>query len=162
MADIPELRTRILDKIRTGKLPQHIPEKLISGFGDGHACDGCDEKIQGAQIEYDVDLPDGRLVRLHIGCSGLWQAELLKDGMRGREQTPTTTADVSALILEHSLCLGCIGARVGATYDAVRRALATIEMTLELHREDDEVCLACRRTLPVFWVRLPAASDPDA
>jgi hypothetical protein len=158
MADVRDLRTRIRDKIRSGKLPQHIPEKLISGFGGGHACDGCDEKIDGAQIEYDVDLPDSRLVRLHIGCSGLWQTELLKDGI-GREQTP---AAVSALILEHSLCLGCIGARVGATYDAVRRALATIETMLELHRENDGLCRACRRALPVFWVRLPALSDPDA
>jgi hypothetical protein len=130
----------------------------MAGFGAGHACDGCDEKIDRAQYEYEVSLPDGCLVRLHVGCSGLWQAELLKDGI-GREQTP---AAVSTLILEHSLCLGCIGARVGATHDTVRQALATIETTLELHRENDGLCRACGRTLPVFWMRLPTVSDPDA
>jgi len=156
MADVRELRARIQDKIRSGKLPQHTLGKILGGFGGGHACDGCDEKIAGAQYEHEVPLPDGRHLRLHVGCSGLWQAELLKP-----DQTPRLPAGISALILEHSLCLGCIGARAGATYDAVRRALATIELTLELHREDG-VCRACRRTLAVFWARLPALSDPDA
>jgi hypothetical protein len=129
----------------------------MSGFGGGRACDGCDETVDGTQYEYKVPLPDGRLGRLHVGCSGLWQAELLN--RIGREQTP---AAMSALILEHSFCLGCISARLGVSHDAVRQALVTIETTLELHREKDGLCRACGRTLRVLWVRLPTPDEPDA
>jgi hypothetical protein len=159
MADVPDLRTRVREKVRSGKLPSRIPEKLGNGFGDGHTCDACDEKIHGAQIEYHVDLPDGGFVRLHIGCSGLWQAELLRAGA-GREPVMSTpTAAVSALILDRALCLGCLGARVGATYDAVRRALVAIEKTVQLYRDENGVCRGCWQKLPVYWLRFAPRAD---
>jgi hypothetical protein len=68
----------ILVKIKTGELPDDIPAKMDGGFGGGHACDACDEQISVTQAEYDFELPRGRVIRLHVGCSGVWQAEVLK------------------------------------------------------------------------------------
>jgi hypothetical protein len=102
-----------------------------------------------------------RLVRLHIGCSGLWQAELLRGGA-GREPVMSApTAAVSGLILDRALCLGCIGARAGVTYDAVRRAPGAIETAAKLYRDGNGACRACGQTLPVLWLR-PAPPRADA
>jgi hypothetical protein len=82
MTDVERVRLLIREKILSGQLPRQVPEKLVPGFGNGQTCDGCDETIYGAQVEYDIDMPGGRLVRLHFGCSGLWQAELLRGEVR--------------------------------------------------------------------------------
>ena len=72
------LINRILLKLDTGGLPNDIPTKVEGGFGDGVACDGCGEQISASQAEHDFTSPDGRVMRLHITCSGVWQAEVLK------------------------------------------------------------------------------------
>jgi hypothetical protein len=81
-ATIVSLPGKILDKLQAGLLPDHLPEKMGSGFGGGHACDACDEPVLAAQTEYTYELRDARVLRLHIGCAGLWQAELLRRGAR--------------------------------------------------------------------------------
>ena len=78
MSDVAGIRIRILLKLDTGGLPNDIPTKVEGGFGDGVACDGCGEQISASQAEHDFTSPDGRVMRLHITCSGVWQAEVLK------------------------------------------------------------------------------------
>ena len=78
MSDVAGIRARILLKLDTGGLPNDIPTKVEGGFGDGVACDGCGEQISASQAEHDFTSPDGRVMRLHITCSGVWQAEVLK------------------------------------------------------------------------------------
>jgi len=78
MSDVAGIRARILLKLDTGGLPNDIPTKVEGGFGDGVACDGCGEQIGASQAEHDFTSPDGRVMRLHITCSGVWQAEVLK------------------------------------------------------------------------------------
>jgi len=74
------LRERIVAKLDAGALSDRLPEKIRGAFGAGQACDGCDEPILPAQVEYVCELLGGRVLRLHVGCTGLWQAELLRRG----------------------------------------------------------------------------------
>ena len=78
MPDVPTIRNKIQAKLDSGGLPDHIPEQMGGGFGGGHACDACDDPILLGQAEYTYELGGGRILRLHIGCARLWQAELLR------------------------------------------------------------------------------------
>jgi hypothetical protein len=71
----------MIEKLKAGALPDRLPEKMGSGFGGGHACDACDDPVLPAQTEYTYELPNGRTLRLHVGCAGLWQAELMRRGV---------------------------------------------------------------------------------
>jgi hypothetical protein len=79
--NVTRLRQRIVDKLQAGVLADRRPEKLGSGFGGGRACDACDDPVLPAQTEYTYGSPSGRVLRLHVGCAGLWQAELLRRGL---------------------------------------------------------------------------------
>jgi hypothetical protein len=65
---------RIRDKMDTGFLPCDAPTKMYAGFGKGALCDGCDEPILPAQVQYEFDSDDGRVIKFHLGCAGLWEA----------------------------------------------------------------------------------------
>ena len=68
-------------KVERGVLPLETPPKLWVGIGRGEVCTACEKPILPAQSEYEVEHGDGRApIRLHIGCHGLWQAELRRRG----------------------------------------------------------------------------------
>jgi len=70
-------------KVELGVLPLETPPKLWVGIGCGETCTACEKPILPAQSEYEVEYGDGRpAIRLHIGCHGLWQAELRRRGHR--------------------------------------------------------------------------------
>jgi len=71
---------RIRTKLDAGELPRRLPPKLWAGFGSGLTCDGCEEPILNAQVEYQVETDGDHSHRLHMGCAALWQAELLRRG----------------------------------------------------------------------------------
>jgi len=62
-------------KVRFGKLPLPAapPGKCWVGKGTRRACDGCDKVIAPDEIEYELDLTDGRTLRLHADCLAFWQ-----------------------------------------------------------------------------------------
>jgi hypothetical protein len=64
---------RIAEQLSTGQLAASASVKLWAGFGNGKACDGCDDPIGPADVEHEHDLADGRTIRLHAACSVLWQ-----------------------------------------------------------------------------------------
>jgi hypothetical protein len=74
------LANKIRHKLDAGRLPSVMPEKMWTGYGQQYDCDGCDEPIRAAQIEYEF-LQAGDVIRLHIGCVGLWLAELRRRGL---------------------------------------------------------------------------------
>lgn len=84
-ASVTSLALKISDKVQAGLLPNHLPEKLGGGFGGGHACDSCDDPILLGQAEYTYELRGDRILRLHISCVELWQAELRRRVENGRE-----------------------------------------------------------------------------
>ena len=60
-------------------LPADDPVRLRGGLGSGLPCDGCDAVIASSEPEDEVEMPDGRILRFHVGCAGLWRA--LKQAM---------------------------------------------------------------------------------
>jgi hypothetical protein len=71
-------------KIDAGALPTKIAGKMYAGFGTELACDGCETPILPAQVEHEFEAPDGRTVRFHVGCAGLWEAALRRLGVNPR------------------------------------------------------------------------------
>jgi hypothetical protein len=73
---------RIMDKLVQGTLPAADPAKLWGGYGTGLLCDGCDVAITSNEQEHQVEMPNGRRLRFHDPCHGLWRA--LKGSRPGR------------------------------------------------------------------------------
>jgi hypothetical protein len=63
-------------KLDRGELPGRRPRKVLAGFGFRETCAGCPDPIQPAQAHYEVDLEGAGAVSFHLGCFGLWDAEL--------------------------------------------------------------------------------------
>jgi hypothetical protein len=64
---------RIRDKLWYGILPNGAPAKRSGRFGSGRLCDGCDLVLGSKDVEYNVELPDGRTLSFHLNCASLWQ-----------------------------------------------------------------------------------------
>lgn len=73
--------TLIRERLDAGQLPTTVPPKMWAGFGSGEPCDGCDEPILRAQVGYEFEA-DGRTIRFHQACAGLWEAESRRRGYR--------------------------------------------------------------------------------
>ena len=72
------LADRVRDRINTGLLPTDNPLRTWTGDGSGRLCDACDIPILAAQIEYELEMDDGVVYPLHIGCHGLWLIEMAR------------------------------------------------------------------------------------
>ena len=70
----PHAAQMIRDKMDSGALPREAPSKMFAGFGNGDSCDGCETPILPAQVQYEFDAGDGRVIKFHLGCAGLWEA----------------------------------------------------------------------------------------
>ena len=70
----PDAPRKIREKMEGGALPREAPSKMSAGLGKGDLCDGCETPVLTAQVEYQFEASDGRVVRLHLGCAGLWEA----------------------------------------------------------------------------------------
>jgi hypothetical protein len=79
------LADRITAKLDAGLLPRVQPEKMGTGYGHGNSCAGCGEPIHPAQVEYEfrIEGDPADVFRLHIGCLGMWLAELRRPGFVG-------------------------------------------------------------------------------
>jgi hypothetical protein len=77
------LADQIRDKLDAGLLPSVPPEKMWSAYGHDNPCSGCGEPIQPAQVEYEFRMhaDSDDVFRLHIGCVGMWLAELRRRGL---------------------------------------------------------------------------------
>jgi hypothetical protein len=69
-----DLATLVADKIRSGvlPLPPDPPEKCFVGKGTRRPCDGCDGIIEPDEIEYELDIAEGRTLRFHPKCLDAW------------------------------------------------------------------------------------------
>ena len=72
----------IREKMDLGVLPSDKPSKMYAGHGTGEPCEGCETPIVPAQVEYEFEAPDGRAIRFHLGCAGLWEAERRRRGWK--------------------------------------------------------------------------------
>jgi hypothetical protein len=71
---------RIREKIDVGALPREHAKTVSGGYGIGDACNGCGEPISRAQGVYEFDVAT-QTYRLHGGCYGLWEGELIRRGL---------------------------------------------------------------------------------
>jgi hypothetical protein len=77
-------QSNLVDKVRAKR-----PKTMWGGYGHGGPCAACDESILPAEIEYELDMPAGGRVRMHVGCHSLWMAERIRLGFA----EPATGAD---------------------------------------------------------------------
>jgi hypothetical protein len=75
------LADQIRDKLDAGALPSVLPEKMSTGYGHGIPCNCCGQPIHPTQLEYHFLLGSGDVFRFHIGCLGMWLAELRRRGL---------------------------------------------------------------------------------
>jgi hypothetical protein len=68
-------RLKIRQKVGDGSLPCEPRPKTWAGAGRGESCDGCDEYVLVSDIEFEVDLPDGKTLRFHRACFEIWHIE---------------------------------------------------------------------------------------
>jgi hypothetical protein len=70
-----EIITLIRAKLAAGTLPSAQPLRLWGSMSPNRsACAGCEERIVD-EAEYELVFADGRNVRLHRVCYGLWEEE---------------------------------------------------------------------------------------
>ena len=69
------IRARIRQMVETGELPCEESGKVWAGRGDGTHCAACGETIESTEIEFEVDLGRGTVLRLHRLCHHMWQKE---------------------------------------------------------------------------------------
>lgn len=81
MAIAKKLSDIVREKIDAGVLPLDSPVKLWAGLGSGKLCTLCEQAIHPGQPEYEPQYADGRrVILLHAGCHGLWEAERRRRG----------------------------------------------------------------------------------
>ena len=68
-----EASRRITDKLWRGILPTDDSVKTWAGYGTGLTCDGCDAPITSSEPEHEEEMSDGRTLRFHVACDGLWR-----------------------------------------------------------------------------------------
>jgi hypothetical protein len=116
-------------KLADGRLPlpEQPPGKVWVGHGNGRDCDGCDTVVTSVDIEYEVDISDGRAVEEGVGVS-LVPASLVEPGAeRRRRYVGLRGLRVSDARLRHTVSVVCHGERAGfpltREFLAIMRAL---------------------------------------
>jgi hypothetical protein len=67
--------TETTEKVDASLVPQREPLRTWAGHGTGAICNGCGERIQAHEIEYEVEMPKGRDVpalNFHLVCYRNW------------------------------------------------------------------------------------------
>ena len=82
MTSPSDLLGRIRAQFDAGTLPTARPHKNYASYGAGMACDGCGETIRLAQVQREMSYDNDRIVRLHLSCAGVWEAECRFRGHR--------------------------------------------------------------------------------
>jgi hypothetical protein len=133
----------ICAKIDAGALPVERPDKIFAGHGENASCCVCDTEILPVQVEWS--LRDGERVthRFHLGCYGLWEAQLRKrgapDGGRDR-QLEAVTVELEAH--PSGVCLSCLSDLTMLRPDAIAGAVGRLAHTVRITGRDG-VCRTC-------------------
>ena len=74
------LADTIRAKLDAGRLPREEHIKLWAGYGQNRPCVACEQVILRSQVQHELEFSDGRIVSMHIGCAGLYEAERRRRG----------------------------------------------------------------------------------
>jgi hypothetical protein len=72
---------RIRQKFDAGALPREHPKNIWGSYGVGDACNGCGDPMRRGQGVLEFDIAGQPAYRLHSGCYGLWEGELIRRGL---------------------------------------------------------------------------------
>jgi len=151
------LAAEIRLRIDLGMLPSARPEKMYSRYGDGSPCSACGAAVHPAQIQYMFEVSD-TTYHFHIGCLGLWDAEL----RRRRPRPVETLGRRLQAALRHSApagyCLLCLAAKLIAPMKELRDAAQVLVVQPDV-RIGEGTCLACARSERVLQFIPPRRSE---
>lgn len=132
-------------KIDLGVLPLERPEKLFAGYGEGEPCAACGAPILRDQVEWSIRMRDRVTHRFHIGCHGLWEAELRKrrvlQGERRRAPALETVV-IQARRRPEGLCLPCLSDACELPIDVVSAVVMELQEVMSLRLQG--TCPVCR------------------
>jgi len=90
MAISPDHWQRVIDAIQAQRLRLEPPATMFAGRGTGRTCDGCGEKIDAVEVEYECVYQDGISHALHLACAGVLDMEQRRVvTLRSRAQNAT-------------------------------------------------------------------------
>ncbi|TLZ59685.1 MAG: hypothetical protein E6K20_14785 [Gammaproteobacteria bacterium] len=71
-----ELRSRVQERIKEGRLPVEFITLINGGFGGGQTCPVCDKPVTRDKVKYDVvDPRNADQLIFHFACYVIWQRE---------------------------------------------------------------------------------------
>lgn len=73
--NIEGVRARIRLLREAGEIPCEAPEKTWAGRGRNSVCAACGDMIAESDIEFEVDLRTGVMLRMHRRCHDVWLEE---------------------------------------------------------------------------------------
>jgi len=79
-APAPNFDERVRGKLISGALPLESPKAMWGGYGTRRLCAVCETTIREAEIEYELDMPGGRRLFMHMGCHSAWMTERIRLG----------------------------------------------------------------------------------
>jgi hypothetical protein len=69
-----ELRGRVQEGIRNGRLPKIDCLVTWFGIGRGQICAACASRILGSEVAVECELPDWPILWFHARCYDVWLA----------------------------------------------------------------------------------------
>jgi hypothetical protein len=85
--DEAELRQKVVDRLRDGKLPGQPPDRLWGGPGVNAPCSVCDRPVRTDEMEFEVQFardggaPHFDVFHVHTRCYAVW--ELIRGDQSG-------------------------------------------------------------------------------
>jgi hypothetical protein len=72
----PELRQRVEERVRDGRLPRQLPVRRWAGYSrlPERTCSGCGEIITASTVEVEIDAPGFAGLVFHLHCEAVWEA----------------------------------------------------------------------------------------
>src|SRR5262245_23539737 len=71
---------RIRGKLISGARPLESPKAMWGGYGTRRLCAVCETTIREAEVEYELDMPGGQRLFMHMGCHSAWMTERIRLG----------------------------------------------------------------------------------
>jgi hypothetical protein len=147
----PTLPETIREKLDGGRLPREDHIKRWVGYGQNRPCVACERVILHTQVQHELEFADRRVVSMHIGCAGLYEAERRQRGWSSQSTRSDTTAIITAaLFVERPLCLDCIAVKAGVGTATAEVTLVRIKNALRLQRDETGRCRECGTKGVVF------------
>jgi hypothetical protein len=75
MGKPPTLAEITRTKLDADRLPREDHIQLCVGYGQNDPCAACERVTLCSQVQHELQFGDGRLISMHLGCAGPYEAE---------------------------------------------------------------------------------------